>query len=62
MFSEFTGNVTFHSFGVISKLTMNLQPKDSGGDFSSRPRWRKVLHEVISEADTQAGKAFDVFS
>jgi voltage-gated potassium channel len=27
---------------------------------ASRPRWRRVLHEVIFEADTPAGKAFDV--
>jgi voltage-gated potassium channel len=27
---------------------------------ASRPRWRRVLHEVIFEADTPAGKAFDL--
>lgn len=26
----------------------------------ARPRWRAVLHEVIFEADTPAGRAFDV--
>ena len=25
-----------------------------------RARWRTVLHEIIFEADTQAGKGFDV--
>ena len=27
---------------------------------SPRARWRRVLHEVIFEADTPAGKGFDV--
>ena len=33
---------------------------DSQPDTTSFPRWRRKLHEVIFEADTTAGKAFDV--
>jgi len=29
-------------------------------DYRSDPRWRSLLHEIIFEADTPAGKAFDV--
>jgi voltage-gated potassium channel len=27
---------------------------------STKPRWRARLHEIIFEADTPAGKAFDI--
>lgn len=36
-------------------------PKESFDlSVSSRRRWQMVLHEVIFEADTRAGKIFDV--
>lgn len=36
------------------KITYNIKDKKSRG------RWRSVLHEVIFEADTGAGKLFDI--
>ena len=39
---------------------MKRQKSNHREQLPSRVRWRTVLHEVIFEADTQAGKAFDV--
>ena len=39
---------------------MNRLKGDCSEGLSSRARWRMVLREVIFEADTPAGKGFDV--
>jgi voltage-gated potassium channel len=39
---------------------MPYTPDDSTEVPAPRARWRMVLHEVIFEADTPAGKAFDI--
>ena len=39
---------------------MNLQKDKHHETLPLRSRWRTVLHEVIFEADTPAGKGFDV--
>ncbi|HER62587.1 MAG TPA: ion transporter [Desulfobacteraceae bacterium] len=39
---------------------MTRQKDERPENLTSRSRWRTVLHEVIFEADTPAGKAFDV--
>ena len=39
---------------------MQETPGDSSEVPAPRARWRMVLHEVIFEADTPAGKAFDI--
>ena len=39
---------------------MNSPKDERREDLPSRARWRMVLQEVIFEADTPAGKGFDV--
>jgi voltage-gated potassium channel len=39
---------------------MNPIKADHREDSLRRARWRMVLHEVIFEADTPAGKGFDI--
>ena len=44
----------------IGNKIMKRQKNDHHEELPPRARWRTVLHEVIFEADTPAGKAFDV--
>lgn len=39
---------------------MNRSNRENRPETPSRPHWKNVLYEVIFEADTPAGKAFDV--